>query len=106
MTIQGSLEVGDTCSNLIMFRNWYLKAPDWSGLLFCGPSILDDLPLANKRGPLNIEIDLILNITHGIDDGFDGGVADLPGVHADADFVADFVGFGRHEATVAEWVLG
>jgi len=62
--------------------------------------VFDDLPLADKRGPLNIEIDLILNTTHGIDDGFDGGVDDFAAVHVDADLVADFARFIGHGQTI------
>jgi hypothetical protein len=33
---------------------------------------------------------------HLVDDGFDYGVHDFATEHADADVVADFVGFGGH----------
>jgi hypothetical protein len=41
-----------------------------------------------------------------VDHGFDDGIHDLAAVHADADVVADFVGFGRHETSLAKWEEG
>jgi hypothetical protein len=40
-----------------------------------------------------------------LNDRLDDGLDDLAAVHADADVVADFVGFGRHRASLAEQSL-
>ena len=52
------------------------------------------------------EVNLIVQTARLVDDRLNYGVYDLAAVHADPNFVADSGLFGRHEASLAEWVLG
>jgi hypothetical protein len=61
------------------------------GILF-----LDNLPLADERGPLIPEINLIVQPIRLVADRLDDGIDDLAAVHADADLLADFGLFGGH----------
>jgi hypothetical protein len=65
--------------------------------------VLYNLPFQDRRRLVLSEINLVLEVVHCVYDRFDDGIHDFPAVHADADFVADFGLFGRHQASLAEW---
>ena len=61
--------------------------------LFTVAMLLHNLPLADERGLLFPEVNLIVQTVGPVDNRLDYGIDDLTAVHADADFVADFVRF-------------
>jgi hypothetical protein len=64
-----------------------------------------NLPFANQRCLIFAEVDLIPRVVCVfVVYGFDYCVHDDAAVHGVADVVADFVRFGRHAASLAEWV--
>jgi hypothetical protein len=69
--------------------------------------VFHNLPLTNQRCLIFAEVDLIpWTVREFIVYDFDDGVDDSTAVHADADVVADFMGFGRHEASLANEAFG
>jgi hypothetical protein len=66
---------------------------------------LYNLPLADERGLLIPEINLIVQTVRLVDDRFDYGIDDLSAVHGNADVVADFGFVAGHAARISRRIV-